>query len=130
MILDTSAVLAILTREPEAERLVAAMARTDRPLMSAGSAVELGIVCARRVPVLPRTVYEDWLNLFGVTIVPVDADQVRLAWAAFEAYGKGRHPAGLNSGDCFAYALARQRGLPLLFKGADFSRTDIAVAVY
>ncbi|WP_181708457.1 type II toxin-antitoxin system VapC family toxin [Chthonobacter rhizosphaerae] len=130
MILDTSAVLAILTREPEAERLVAAMARTDRPLMSAGSAVELGIVCARREPVLPRTVYEDWLDLFGVTIVPVDADQVRLAWAAFEAYGKGRHPAGLNFGDCFAYALARQRGLPLLFKGADFSRTDIATVAY
>lgn len=134
MIIDTSATIAVILFEPEAPRLSQAivefLAEGRRPLMSAGTAVECGVVVTRREADLGRTALERFLQETNTEIVPVDADQVRLAWAAFEAYGKGRHPAALNFGDCFAYALARQRGLPLLFKGADFSRTDVAVAAY
>lgn len=71
-----------------------------------------------------------FLRKAEIRIAPVDEEQVRLAWNAFATYGWGRHPAGLNYGDCFAYALARQTGRPLLFKGDNFAKTDVSVAAW
>lgn len=131
MIVDTSAMIAILKREPEAERLLAAILSADEDLLtSAGTAIELAIVGARSVPAISADELSVFLSRAGIRIAPVDEAQVRIAWTAFATYGRGRHPAGLNYGDCFAYALSRQTGRPLLFKGEDFAMTDVAVATY
>jgi ribonuclease VapC len=130
MIVDTSVVMAVLESEADAAALFDILLRAESCLMSAGSAVELGIVCARRVVPIPESKYGAVLREAEIRIAPVDEEQVRLAWTAFSTYGRGRHPAGLNYGDCFAYALAKQTGRPLLFKGDDFSRTDVSVAAW
>ena len=125
MVLDTSAILAIFLGEPERQAFLELLSQTDTRLLSAGNALETAIVLeARRgAPVIRE------LDLFiyrtRVDIVSVDAEQVEIARVAWRMYGKGHHPAGLNFGDCFAYALARTSGEPLLAKGTDFSRTDI-----
>ena len=120
---DTSAIVAILQREADGPALRAAIAGAGRILVSAVSAVELVAVASR-----DDTLHEDvrdFLNEPFVVVEPVDRDQAAAAADAYRRFGKGRHPAGLNLGDVFAYALARTRGLPLLFTGDDFSRTDI-----
>jgi ribonuclease VapC len=127
MVLDTSAVLAILLGEPEATEFAAAIEAAAPRLMSAATLLEASIVVeARKGPDGSRD-----LDLFiyraGVEIVPVDFEQAEVARLAWRTYGKGRHPAGLNYGDCFAYALAKTRGSALLCKGDDFSRTDLAL---
>jgi ribonuclease VapC len=125
MVIDTSAILAIFLGEPERQAFLELLSQTDTRLLSAGNALETAIVLeARRgAPVIRE------LDLFiyrtRVDIVSVDAEQVEIARVAWRMYGKGHHPAGLNFGDCFAYALARTSGEPLLAKGTDFSRTDI-----
>jgi ribonuclease VapC len=125
MVIDTSAILAIFLGEPERQAFLELLRQADSRLLSAGNALETAIVLeARRGAAVIRE-----LDLFiyrtRVDIVSVDAEQVEVARVAWRMYGKGHHPAGLNFGDCFAYALARTSGEPLLAKGIDFSRTDI-----
>lgn len=125
---DTSAVIAILRLEPEADDFMRAIARSDRCLMSAVSALEAAMVVAGQDGGVPDLSTLDELIAKSIEIVPFDAAQVRRARQAFLRFGKGRHPAGLNFGDCAAYALAATHGAPLLFKGTDFARTDLSVA--
>jgi ribonuclease VapC len=126
MVLDSSAVLAVLFDEPERRAFTLSIERDPRRLMSAGSVLESALVAeARRGEPAGREL-DLLLHRADVQVVPVDADQVELARSAWRRFGKGRHPAGLNFGDCFAYALAAASGEPLLFKGEDFRRTDIA----
>lgn len=99
-----------------------------RRFMSAATILELSIVIEARLGDAGAAELDLWLHKAGVEIVPVDSDQIAIARRAWRHFGKGRHPAGLNYGDCFSYALAKTRGEPLLFKGDDFSRTDIAAA--
>jgi ribonuclease VapC len=126
VIVETSAVVAIVLGEPDAERFVDALALPAARLISAANVVEAGIVVeARQGPDAARDLAL-LLEASAVVVEPVDAEQARLAVDAWRRFGKGRHPAGLNLGDCFAYALARYRGEPLLFKGDDFAQTDVA----
>jgi ribonuclease VapC len=126
MVIDTSALLAILLVEPEAEAFSRAIAKDPKRLLSALSALETSIVIhGRKGPAGVREL-DLLVHAVGLTIVSLDADQVQLARTAYEKFGKGRHAAGLNLGDCCSYALALSSGQPLLFKGNDFSRTDIA----
>jgi ribonuclease VapC len=128
MVIDSSALLSILLREPEGERFARAIATDPKRLVSAVSALEAAIVIhARKGPAGVREL--DLLcHAAGLTIVSLDSDQVLLARAAYEEYGKGHHPAALNLGDSCSYALARSAGQPLLFKGNDFSQTDVPAA--
>jgi ribonuclease VapC len=128
MVVDTSALLAILLGEPEAEDYSRAIAADPKRLASAVTSFEAAIVIhARKGPSGLREL-DLLLHSAGVTVVSFDADQVLLARAAYERYGKGHHPAALNLGDCCSYALSRFSGEALLFKGNDFSKTDIVVA--
>lgn len=125
---DTSAILAILLEEDDAERFAEALAEDDAPLISAANYAEAGIVLRfRRGPEAGREL-EALLEIAGISIKPVTGDQGRAAIQAYAAYGRGNHPARLNFGDCFAYSLAKTAGVPLLFKGRDFSLTDLATA--
>jgi len=125
MILDSSSVIAVLTDEPDAERYIGAISRAPVCRISAGNFIELGIVIeAQHGPEVSRQC-DALLRRAGVVIEPVTVEQAYLARQAFIDFGKGRHPAGLNFGDCFAYALAKATGESLLFKGQDFSKTDI-----
>jgi ribonuclease VapC len=128
MVLDSSAVLAILFNEPERDAFATAVAEAGQRLISTVNAFEAGIVVsARKGPAGGREL-DLLLHHAGIVLVPFNEDQLRLAREAWERYGRGRHPAGLNLGDCCAYALSRHSGEPLLFKGADFARTDVARA--
>ena len=127
MVIDPSAVLAILFQEPEAPMFAAAIEAEPAPIISAASVVEVGAVLLSRRAKGARKDLADFLRESGVQVEAVDQSQAELALDAFEHYGKGGgHPAQLNFGDCFAYALAKATGKPLLFKGADFSKTDVA----
>jgi ribonuclease VapC len=131
MVIDTSALLAIELHEPERRAIGRAIEMAARRLMSAASAVEFIAVHAGRAPALDAAaVFDRLTSLFEIQIVPVDEAHWREAASALLRYGKGRHPARLNLGDSFAYSLAKVSNEPLLFKGRDFSQTDIAVAAY
>lgn len=125
MILDTSAVLAILLDEAERPRFVAAIESQRLRRISAASVLEAAMVLEGRCGEAAGGDLDLFLHRAGVEIMPFDADQLTIARSAFRRYGKGRHPAGLNFGDCIAYALARWTNEPLLFKGADFMATDV-----
>ena len=125
MVLDTSALLAILMAEPEAEGFAVAIEHDPIRLISAGSMLETAIVAESRWRDAGGRELDLLLFKTGITVIPVDAEQVEIARQAFRLFGKGRHPAGLNFGDCFAYALSRVSGQPLLFKGDDFAQTDV-----
>lgn len=130
MIVDTSAVMAVALNEPDHRRYSTALGSATFARMSAGSWTELGIVLARRNDPIAEAVARQLIANARVQIAPVDAEQARLGWEAFRTYGRGTgHPAALNFGDCFAYALAKSTGEPLLFKGDDFARTDITPAI-
>ena len=131
MIIDTSALIAVLRGEPEASDFVAALAESTDSTMSAGSYLEASIVVdANRDPVLSAR-FDELIDVAAIKIVPFDADTARVARQAYRDYGKGTgHPAGLNLGDCFAYALARITGEPLLCKGNDFVHTDIRLVAF
>ena len=129
MVLDTSAVLAILQDEAERSRFTAAIAESAQSSMSAASLLEAAIVVETRFGVEGGRHLDQLLDRAGVEIVPVDDEQVRLAREGYRRFGKGRHPAGLNFGDCFSYALAHLRQQRLLFKGDDFAQTDVAPAI-
>lgn len=130
MIVDTSAIIAILRNEPDAEVYSQAVAAAHQPRMSAGTFLEAAIVVdANGDPVLSGR-FDDLITASAIEVVPVTRQHAETARLAYRAFGKGRgHGAQLNLGDCFAYALARQTGEPLLFKGADFGQTDIQPAV-
>ena len=130
MIVDTSVIIAILRDEPDAENLSAAVESAEVRRVSAGTYVEAAIVVdANRDPVLSRRL-DSFLHQALISIEPVTVEQARIAREAYRDYGKGRHRAGLNFGDCFAYALAKEKGEPLLFKGNDFGKTDVEVAEF
>ncbi|HEY5086074.1 MAG TPA: type II toxin-antitoxin system VapC family toxin [Gemmatimonadaceae bacterium] len=128
MILDTSAILALLWSEPESSRLLAAIEADLDRRMSAASVVESGIVVQARHGDAGERELDVLLNRMAIEVVPVTEEQAELARSAFRRYGKGRHAAGLNYGDCFSYALAMVADEPLLFTGDDFARTDVRVA--
>lgn len=128
MVIDASVLLAILLGEPEAETFSGAMAADPKRLASAVTALEAAIVIhARKGPAGLREL-DLLLHSAGITVVSLDADQVLLARTAYERYGKGHHSAALNLGDCCSYALSRSSGEALLFKGNDFSKTDVVVS--
>ncbi len=125
MVIDTSALVAMLTDEPGAERIETAVEADPVRLMSTVSYVETAIVIDTRFGEPGGRELDLWLHRAAVDLVSVDSDQADAARVAYRMYGKGRHRAGLNYGDCFSYALAKVSGQPLLFKGDDFARTDI-----
>jgi len=125
MVLDSSAVVGLLLDEPDADSLRLAIADADTRLISAATLVEASLVIESRLGDAGGRELDLLINRLGVVIVPVDADQVDEARRAWRRFGRGRHSAGLNYGDLFAYALARTTGQPLLFKGDDFARTDV-----
>lgn len=124
MVIDTSALIAILTDEPERAGYNRLIETSAVRLVSAATVLEAALVIESRKGEYGGRELDLFLHRARFEIVPVDEDQVELARAAWRTYGKGRHPAGLNYGDCFSYALARQRGEALLYKGEDFGRTD------
>ena len=126
MIIDTSALIAVLRGEPEAAAFVDALAGSSSTAISAGTYLEASIVVdSNRDPVLSAR-FDELVDVAGIEVVPVDAHVARIARQAYRDYGKGSgHPAGLNFGDCFSYALARSTGEALLCKGDDFVHTDI-----
>lgn len=126
MVLDTSALLAVLFDEADAERFRLAIELDETRLVSAATLLETTIVAEARKGEPGGRELELLVHKAAITTVPVDADQVAEARRAWRRFGKGRHAANLNYGDLFAYALARTAGEPLLFKGDDFARTDVA----
>jgi Uncharacterized protein conserved in bacteria len=126
-VVDTSAVMAIMLREPGSDSLVERLDADGPHQMSAATRVELGIVVEARFGPTGADLVHRFLRDTDIEIVAVDADAADRAVSAWRRFGKGRHPAGLNLGDCFAYALAERTGLPLLCTGADFAATDLDV---
>lgn len=130
MIVDSSAIVAILSDESDARELARAMEEAQDRRISVANYVEAAMVVdSRRNPALSRRL-DDFLRETQLLLEPVTAEQARIAREAYRDFGKGRHRAGLNFGDCFAYALAKDKREPLLFKGDDFRRTDVEVAEY
>ena len=130
MIVDTSALVAILKREPEGDTFAQALDSANCSRISASTYVELSIVVDRwNDPATSRRI-DELIEKFRIVVEPVTAEQAKIARQAYRDYGKGSgHPASLNFGDCFSYALARDKREPLLFKGADFVHTDLRSAV-
>ena len=129
MILDTSALAAILFGEPEADLYTQLIHGADRCLISAGNFLELTMVVEGQMGPEAGRQCDAFFRRAGIVIEPFTVEQAHLARQAFHDFGKGRHAAGLNFGDCFAYALAKITGEPLLFKGEDFKKTDISSAL-
>lgn len=130
IVVDTSAIVAIAFAEPERAAFVQAIEQTDKALISLVSVVEARMVVHGRRGQRAVVLVDDFLRLPMFEVVPPSLAEMDAAYAAFVAFGKGSgHPASLNFGDIFSYALAKVRALPLLFKGNDFSQTDIACAL-
>lgn len=129
MVIDTSAIVAILLGEDDEQRYASAIEAAATRLISAVTRVELAFVIEGRKGPAGGEWLEQFLAISGTETVAVTPQQAMIAVAAFRTWGKGRHAAGLNIGDCFSYALAKSADLPLLFKGNDFARTDIRRAV-
>jgi ribonuclease VapC len=128
MVIDSSALIAILRREPERQAFQAAIASAELRLISAMTKLEASIVAIGSGPAEAAQDIDDLLSSLSIQVVPFDEHQADIARDAFIRFGKGRHPAGLNFGDCAAYALAMAEAEPLLFKGTDFGATDVQVA--
>ncbi|MFI5098725.1 MAG: type II toxin-antitoxin system VapC family toxin [Candidatus Acidiferrales bacterium] len=129
MIVDTSAVLAVLLDEGEADDFTELIVKSDVCSMSAVSFVEASIIAESNGGDGGVRQLDAFLRMAGITIEPVNEEHALAARQAYSDYGKGRHAAGLNFGDCFSYALAKVSGEPLLFKGSDFRKTDVAAAL-
>jgi ribonuclease VapC len=129
MVIDTSALIAILQDEPERRSFNLAIESAETRLLSAASFVESSLVIETRVGADGIRDLDLFVAKADISIEPVDTDQAYVARQAYSQYGKGRHPAGLNYGDCFTYALAKLSGEPLLFKGHDFSKTDLDTVI-
>ena len=128
MVIDTSAIVAILLKEPERDAFATAIATASRRLVSTATALETAIVMLARKGPSGVQEFDLLAHAAGFELVPFTAEQLALAREAYEIFGKGRHPARLNFGDCCAYALSRYSAEPLLFKGDDFGQTDIRAA--
>jgi ribonuclease VapC len=128
MVVDTSVVVAIMLREPDRRHFFDKILDAEVKQISTVSYMETGMVLTSRLGEAAEHALDQMLYETGITVVPVSLNHARVALVAFRQYGKGRHPAGLNFGDCFSYALAKSCAEPLLFKGFDFARTDISVA--
>lgn len=129
MVIDTSALVAILTNEDEAEPLENAIDRDTARLMSAASVLEAAIVLESRYGEAGIRELDLMIQRLPIEIRPVDFDQLEWARFAFHTYGRGHHAAKLNFGDCFSYALSKITGEPLLYKGANFAQTDLVSAL-
>jgi len=127
MIIGTSALLAIFLGEPERQRFLEAITNAEARRVSAASVLETGIVLEARRGEAAGREFDLFLQQAGVEVVAVDAEQIDIARVVWRKYGKGRHPAGLNFGDCFSYALAKTYDEKLLAKGNDFPQTDIEI---
>ena len=127
MVIDTSALVAILQKEPERRMFIEAIEAANSRLMSVATFVEISVVIEARHGAEGLRDLDHFIARAGIELISVDADQGRLARGAYSHFGKGRHRAGLNYGDCFSYALAIAAGEPLLFKGDDFVHTDVPV---
>lgn len=131
MFVDASAFVAILASEEGADTLLARLQEADVRYTSPMAIWETSLALGRQRQIAPTDALDlvtDFLKLLPVTVEPVDQSAGALAVLAYQRFGKGRHPAGLNFGDCFAYACARQLNMPLLYKGDDFAQTDIEAA--
>ena len=129
IVVDTSALIAILNKEPERDRFLDILANEDRPMLSAVTYYETMLIASARRGTANLDDLAQILETIEAEIVPFDADQARAAQAAYMRYGKGIDPAArLNLCDCVAYALAKQLAVPLLYKGSDFAATDVASA--
>ena len=130
MIVDTSAIVAMLQLEPEATKMLRLLSKRTDAKMSAANYLECGIVVDRDKDAKASADLDALIGRLRIAIEPVTVDHARIARQAYRDFGKGSgHPAQLNYGDCFAYALAIERGEPLLFKGNDFAHTGIARAL-
>ena len=129
MIIDTSAFMAILLQEPECEPFLEAIRKAPARSMSSGPWIELGVVLTKKVDQSLPPLAAKILDGLSVQLESVTPEQARIGHEAYRRFGKGQHKAGLNFGDCFAYALAKATGRPLLFKGEDFIHTDILPAM-
>jgi ribonuclease VapC len=127
MVIDTSALVAIFLAEPERKRFLDLIVEAGTRLISAANALETGIVLEAKRGEAAGREFDLFLVRANLLVVPVDGEQVEIARSVWRKYGKGRHSAALNFGDCFAYALAKSSGEPLLAKGTDFALTDIEV---
>ena len=128
MIVDSSALVAILRQEPEARQFLLALQGEEEPLISAANLLEAAIVIDASRSAISSRKFDEFLNRTGISVEPVTESQARIAREAYRDYGRGSgHPARLNFGDCFAYALAKDKGEALLFKGTDFGQTDVEV---
>jgi ribonuclease VapC len=128
MILDTSAIIAILFNEDDAETYAKAITRAESCRVSAATFVETAIIVETQTKNNGGRQLDAFIRRAGIAIEPVTEEQAHIARQAFIDFGKGRHPAGLNYGDCFSYALSKTTREPLLFKGKDFARTDLTAA--
>lgn len=129
LVVDSSAIVAILMVEPDAGPLRRRLRQADYAVVSAANYVECGLVLSRRDGVAGVERLRAFVDLAALDVASVDAAQAQTAIDAHLRFGRGRHPAKLNYGDCFAYALAKTLDAPLLFKGDDFARTDVASAL-
>src|SRR3954453_7119655 len=125
MVIDTSAVLAVLLNEAEAARFTRAIAAEERSAISAASYLEAAVVIDNRGDAMASREFDRFFRRSSIEVAAVTLEHAQVARQAYRDFGKGRHPAGLNFGDCMAYALAKVRDEPLLFKGEDFGKTDV-----
>ena len=129
IVVDTSAIIAVLYREPGFDRFVRAIAEAESCFLSAVGYFEAAMVLIGRSEPEAAIELDSFVERSAIELVPFDDEQAKQARDAFIRFGKGRHPARLNFGDCVSYALAQVRGLPLLYKGEDFAKTDVISAV-
>ena len=129
MIVDSSALLAVVLKEPDIARYLEAMLAADRLRMSAANWFEAAMVVESRGDATVRARFDEFVRVSGIELVPVSVAQAEAPRESWSSFGRGQHAAKLNFGDCFAYALARTEAAPLLFKGGDFAQTDIEPAL-
>ena len=127
MILDSSAIVAVLRAEPEAREFSRAISSAERCHISAANYLEAAVVIDSTKSAISSRRFDDFFRASRIAVEAVTPRQAEIARAAYRDFGKGRHKAGLNFGDCFAYALAKEMDEPLLFKGTDFAHTDVEV---
>jgi ribonuclease VapC len=130
IVIDSSALLAIYFGEPESVHIVSALREAVERQISSFTFLESSVVALRRTGVQGRILFDSLCEKSLLKIVPFTEEQLRWARSAWAHFGKGRHPASLNLGDCCSYALAKATGLPLLCKGKDFSQTDLDLVPY
>jgi ribonuclease VapC len=128
MVIDTSALVALLTAEPESDRFVIAIVNAQTRLLAGPSYLETAMVLLKTLGPLAVSRLDGVIAEMEIEVVAFTYEQARIAAAAFQQFGKGRHRAALNFGDCFTYALAKERDEPVLFKGDDFAATDLTPA--